>query len=88
MICFFKLSDRTVLLYQNYFISSRQGIMGNMHHSVNMVLITYLVMAMSAHECLTSKEKKATFSSKLHPLESSSDVQQDNTVIEGLLQNS
>lgn len=28
--------------------------MGNIHHRVNMVLITYLVMAaMSAHECLT-----------------------------------
>lgn len=32
--------------------------MGNiMHHRVNMVLMTYLVMAMSAHECLTSEEK-------------------------------
>ncbi|KAK9979723.1 hypothetical protein ABG768_013137 [Culter alburnus] len=31
-----------------------------MHHRVNMVLITYLVIAMSAHECLTSQEKKAT----------------------------
>lgn len=49
-----------MLSYQHYFISSRQGIMGNMHHRVNMVLITYLVIAMSAHECLTSQEKKAT----------------------------
>lgn len=38
--------------------------MGNiMHHRVNMVLMTYLVMAMSAHECLTSEEKQVTSSS-------------------------
>ncbi|XDV26925.1 hypothetical protein PO909_030543 [Leuciscus waleckii] len=37
--------------------------MGNiMHHRV-MVLMTYLVMAMSAHECLTSEEKQVTSSS-------------------------
>lgn len=57
--------------------------MGNMHHRLNMVLITYLVMAMSAHEGLTSQERK-----ELHPLENSSDVQlKDNTVVAGLLLN-
>lgn len=48
--------------------------MGNiMHHRVNMVLITYLDMAMSAHECLTSEETQVTFSSELQ-LESSSEA--------------
>jgi len=51
--------------------------MGNIiHHRVNMVLITYLVMAMSAHECLTSEEKQVNCSSEFHQLESSSETQQ------------
>ncbi|XP_051554125.1 uncharacterized protein LOC127441033 [Myxocyprinus asiaticus] len=51
----------------------KQGIMGNMHHSVNMVLVTYLLIAISAH---------ATSSSDLydlHPLEKSSNTQQKDS---------
>lgn len=44
--------------------------MGNIHHRVNMVLITYLIMAMSAHECLT----QSTVSSELM-MESTKDGQ-------------
>ncbi|KTG44100.1 hypothetical protein cypCar_00008030 [Cyprinus carpio] len=46
--------------------------MGNKHHRVNMVLITYLVVVMSAHECLTSQEDRATLLSELIRLESTS----------------
>lgn len=38
--------------------------MGNIHHRVNTVLITYLVMTMSAHECLTPQEDQSTVSSE------------------------
>lgn len=42
-----------------------------MGNRVNMVLITYLVMAMSAHECVTAQEDQSTES----PLTSTSDAQ-------------
>lgn len=41
--------------------------MGNIHHRVNMVLVTYLVMAMSAHECLNSQDDQATVSTDFTP---------------------
>lgn len=49
--------------------------MGNMHHKVYMVLVTYMVVALSAYECMTSQHKQSTYSSDLLTLEISSDTQ-------------
>ncbi|KAF4116848.1 hypothetical protein G5714_001401 [Onychostoma macrolepis] len=48
-----------------------------MGNRVNMVLITYLVMAMSAHECVTAQKDQST---EL-PLKSTSDGQNDSREI-------
>lgn len=62
----------TTTKYTKNILSYRQDIMGNKHHRVNIVLTTYLVVVMSAHECLTSQEDQATLLSELVRLESTS----------------
>ncbi|XP_016382154.1 uncharacterized protein LOC107719275 [Sinocyclocheilus rhinocerous] len=57
--------------------STEQAIMRNIHHRVNMVLIAYLVMAMSAHAYPTPQENQSTASSEL-PMNSTSDGQNDS----------
>lgn len=49
-----------------------------MHNRVNMGLVTYMVLAISANECMTFQQKQGTYSSDLHVrqiLQRSSDIQ-------------